>query len=341
MHNVCAWPCIGLGQAMLHNITSKEIFMKKIAVFICLFVGSLFLANPVFAAWPDKTITLIVPMPAGGNVDIVARLIVPYLEEGLGQKVIIKNVVGTSGVIGSTEAAQAKPDGYTFFVAPIGPLTIQPKVRNTQYSIDSFDYLNILAIVPNFLMTLPKSPWKDFDDFLADAKANPGKYFYGSAGPATIPFFSTFAIAQEFDLDLIHMPDKSSVDTVRNMENGSVQLNADSASLMIQYGLTPLVYFGNERHPQFPDIPSLNEKNVSFDSSALRGITLIAAPKGVDPAINAKVHQVLSDMCENPEYIAALEKLGGTPGDSPQAEVNQFMLNSSKVYEGLIKEMGL
>jgi tripartite-type tricarboxylate transporter receptor subunit TctC len=139
-------------------------------------------------AYPSRPISMIVPFPAGGNTDIMARALQNEMSRALGQIVIITNKGGAAGTLGILDLIKAAPDGYTIALTPNNPLTAQPHLQKLAYSVDSFRYICLTYYAPYVLIAGPKAPFETFDEFVKFAKAKPENLVYGHAGPASPPY---------------------------------------------------------------------------------------------------------------------------------------------------------
>ena len=134
---------------------------------------ALLAAGPALAAYPDHPITMIVPFAAGGSNDLPARVLADMLEKKLGQPVVVQNVVGAGGTQGTTQIAQAKPDGYTIGFDPTGALCLQPHMNKLEYGVDSFQFLGIVTQQPVVMMTPKNAPWKNLEEMVTYRSCRP------------------------------------------------------------------------------------------------------------------------------------------------------------------------
>ena len=183
--------------------------MKKRSVMTLALAGlCMALAAPVQAqgTWPAKPIKLVVPYPAGGPVDLLARTIAPRLGEVLGQPVTVDNRAGASGIIGMDSVHRAEPDGYTFGIGVPGGITVLPHLQKVPYNVDEINYVSLLARIPQVCSVGPNVPAKNLAELIALAKKDPGKLNYGSAGNATSPHLGTELMAREAGIKMTHIP---------------------------------------------------------------------------------------------------------------------------------------
>jgi tripartite-type tricarboxylate transporter receptor subunit TctC len=158
------------------------------------------------AEYPTKTIQIINPFPPGAVTDIVARIVAPKLTVLLGQQVIILNKAGGGGAVGIQAAKDATPDGYTILVSPPPVLLIPLVNKNSTFTMKDFTPLTLATSSPNTTVVKGDAPWATFEDFIADARKNPGGFTYGSAGPGTTPHFIGELVKLKTKIDLTHVP---------------------------------------------------------------------------------------------------------------------------------------
>ena len=170
----------------------------------------LLMAAPAFAqTWPAKQVRIVVPFPAGGSADILCRLVGEKLSAAWGQTVIIDNRAGAGGNVGAEVVYRAEPDGYTLLCSPPGPLSINHNLYKTlPYDWSKFSAIGVLALVPNVITARPDLPQASLKDFVAYAKANPGKATYASQGNGSTSHLSASMLATLAGIELVHVPYK-------------------------------------------------------------------------------------------------------------------------------------
>ncbi len=205
--------------------------------------------------FPSKTIEIVVPFGSGGGADVSARLLAPELADIFDSNVIVRNVTGASGTVGVAQVAAAKPDGHTLGIAPIGPATTQPHLRDLPYGLESFQYVCNLMLAPVLVMTNGDSGIDSIGDLIEKAKADPGSIAYGSAGPGSIPHIAGIGLNGSLGIDLKHVPQQGFANASQNV----VQILSDTITGVDQFQLVPLATYANERLAQLPDVPTLTE----------------------------------------------------------------------------------
>ena len=259
--------------------------------------------------YPDRPITFICPWPAGGTADITMRALCTAASKVLGQAIVVENRTGASGMLGLKAMATARPDGYTIGQIPISV------TRFSQLGTVQLDPLKELTYIARTsgqtfgIAVRADSPWKTLKDFVAAAKAAPGKLTYGSAGigGATHVGMEEFALAAGIQLN--HIPYKGGAPALQDLLGGQVDALADSSSWAphVKAGkLRLLATWGEKRTQDFPDVPTLKEQGFDVVVDAPNGI---GAPKGLDPAIAARLREAFRQAAASPEFVAACDKI--------------------------------
>ncbi len=271
--------------------------------------------------YPTRPIKLIVPFAAGGLNDVVARLIAPYLEKSLGQPVVVDNRPAASGIVGTDATAKAQPDGHTLLMVA-SSFTVIPATRSNLPYDSQRDLAPIMMVAKNSLLFLvnPKVQAKSLVEFVALAKANPGKFNYGSPGTATQTHLVAELFSQKAGIKLQHIPYRGGNPTMLAMVSGETQFTVISTLLSLpqmQAGTVRAIATGNlTREPQFPDLPTVAEQGYpGFEAIQWIGLlTTAGTPKAVIDRLNVEVGRALRD----PALIAKFAQQGIVPaGGSP------------------------
>jgi tripartite-type tricarboxylate transporter receptor subunit TctC len=260
--------------------------MKRTSVVAAVGLALAALVSPAQAAYPERPITVIVAWAAGGATDLVARGIQDAFSKSIGQPIVVKNVPGAAGTIGTAEAAAAAPDGYTILVTPSGPTVAQPHRMKLSYDLDSFDPICKLVEQPLVLMATKATKFKTLADLIAAAKAEPGKIAYATSGPGSITHLAKLALEKAADIKLKHVPYKGSADSVQALMSNTVELFSDQANLVPQYDLYPIAVYGEKRIENFPDTPTVREAGFNV---IMTNYNAIFVPKGTPDAVKAKL----------------------------------------------------
>ena len=259
--------------------------------------------------WPERSITFICPWPAGGTAGQSMRALCSVAARVLGQSIAVENKVGASGMIGAMALASAKPDGYTIGQIPIsvtrfsqlGTLAADPRKDFTYIARTSGQTFGI-AVPAN-------SPFKTLKDFVAHAKANPGKVTYAHAGVGGATHVGMEEFASAAGIQFNHVPYKGGSEALQGVLGGHVDALADSSSWAphVEAGkLRLLATWGELRTARFKDVPTLRELGYDVVVDAPNGI---GAPKGLDPAVAAKLRDAFRQAANSPEFKAVIDKL--------------------------------
>lgn len=267
-----------------------------------------------WAAYPEKPIRIIVPYAPGGNIDVNARIVAPALTERLGQPVVVENRGGAGSRIGTEMAAKAAPDGYTLLLGSSGSLTINP-VFSPNATIDplrDFAYTSLVSNVPMVLSVHPSVPARSVKEFIALAKARPGRLTMGSAGVGSNTHFTGELFQLETATKLVHVPYKGTGPALIELMGGQVDLIFDQLSTSISHiksgRLRPLGVTTLKRSFLLPALPTLDESGVrGFEASSYTGIML---PSATPKDIVMKIYEALTDWLDQPAARESFARLG-------------------------------
>jgi tripartite-type tricarboxylate transporter receptor subunit TctC len=281
------------------------------------------LPTPCRAEYPDRPIRLLLPFPAGGVVDLVARLVTARMADGLGRGFVIENKSGAGGVIATDATAKAAPDGYTLMLTTPNHTinaALQPQLP---YDTErDFTPVSAMAAVPELLVSHPGAPFTGFAGFVAFAKAHPGQLNYASAGNGTLPHVSMELLLRRLGIDVTHVPYRGAAPAMTDLLSGVVQIKMDtiatSAPFVAEGRLRPLAYASRTRSPVMPDVPTVAEMGLP-DYEGILWIGLIA-PAATPQAVVDKLATATARAVRNPELAARLirdgiEPVGGTPAE--------------------------
>ncbi|MEP6657532.1 MAG: tripartite tricarboxylate transporter substrate binding protein [Betaproteobacteria bacterium] len=282
------------------------------------------LAHGQAASYPVRPIRLVVPFPAGGATDILARAIGQRFSEVLGQPVIVDNRPGAGGNIGSELVAKATPDGYTLLMGTVGTHAINPSLyaKMPYDHVKDFAPVILVAGVPNVFVVHPSVPVRTVGEFIAYAKANPGKLNFASSGSGTSIHLAGELFKVMAGVQMTHVPYKGSSPAIQDLLGGQVQLmfdNLPSALPQIKAGkLRALAVTSANRTPTLPDVPTVAEAGLpGFEASSWFGVL---APAGTPPAIINRLNAEGVKWLATPEAKEKMQNLGanaagGTPDD--------------------------
>jgi tripartite-type tricarboxylate transporter receptor subunit TctC len=310
-------------------------------------LGALFACIATVASaqgYPTRTIRLVVPFPAGGTTDILAREVAQKLTEVLGQAVVVDNRPGAAGNIGSDLVAKSAPDGYTLLMGTVGTHAINPSL----YSKMPYDHVKdfapvvLVAGVPNVLVVNPALPVNSVSDLIKLAKDKPGQINFASSGSGTSIHLSGELFKTMAGVDMTHVPYKGSSPALTDLIGGQVQImfdNLPSALPQIKGGrLRAIAVTSLKRAPVLPDIPTINESGLpGFEASSWFGVL---APAGTPAAVVARINTEVNKWLQSAD---AREKLLGqgaeAAGGSPERFANHIRAESEK-WAKVVKASG-
>lgn len=295
--------------------------------------------------WPTKPIKIIVPFQAGSAVDNAARVLAPKLTTILQQSIIIENRTGASGFIGTEAAARSANDGYTFLWGTTSTQVIGPSL-NTNISYDplkDFSSVGLIAFSPYILVTSTKLGYKDFLDFLNDAKVKPNKLTYASAGNSSMANLAAQLVSSSAQIQLVHIPYKSSAQSVTDTLNGTVSIQFSTFSPVIAHvksgQLKALAVTSKNRLPLLPDVPTVSESGFpGFEAILWMGIF---APNGVSLDVIEKFSNALSACLKDPEILRQLQNQGLQISHMNPVNTDKFLRSELTKWSTVIKTRGI
>ncbi|HVR51777.1 MAG TPA: tripartite tricarboxylate transporter substrate binding protein [Pseudorhodoferax sp.] len=288
--------------------------------------------------YPNKPITLIVPFGPGGTSDIMARFMQQPLGEVLGVPVVVDNQAGAGGAIGMTALKNAAPDGYTIGLSVIGPQMLQPALRNTGYTADSFEPICGTYDVPLMLMVKPDSKFKQLSDVIGAAKAQPGQLTYGSSGTGTVLHLSMAMLLDQARTDGLHVPYKSSGEMITGLLGQQIALFAETPTISTQYKLRGLAVLAKDRLPAYPDVPTSAEGGLPLQASVWGGFI---APKGLPAAVRQKLEAACDKAAHSAAYQQKAEQVNTPLVYRNSQDYGAFVKAEQARYTQLIKTLGL
>jgi tripartite-type tricarboxylate transporter receptor subunit TctC len=295
-------------------------------------------------AWPNKPVKIVVPFVAGGATDIVARLLGQKLSDAWGQSVVVENRGGAGGNIGADAVAKSAPDGYTLLMTSGSIVTANPHL----YKSMPFDAANDLVAItnvasgPQLIVVTNGLPVKDLKEFIAYAKANPGRVNLGSAGVGTQTHLAGENFAYSAGIDFTHVPYKGEAAALTDLMGGNIQLvtpNFSSALNFVREGkMRALAVTSRERMPQLPDVASASETLPGFENAGWFGLM---APAGTPKEVIERVYRDSARVLQSEDFRARLAQLGMVPvGNSPH-DFAQAIRQESARWGQVIRERHL
>ena len=318
--------------------------MKRAAHVLLSALVALSLASGAQAqAWPNKPVKVVVAFTAGGTTDILARSVGQQLNDKLKQSFVIENKPGAGGNTGTEGVVRAAPDGYTLIVNSVGPIAVNPTLYPKLAYNPLTDLVPIVQIadVPNVLVVHPSVPAKTFDEFLAYAKANPGKLNCSSTGIGTSSHLSCFLLAKRASFDAVHVPYKGA-DALRDLIAGRVQFmfaTIPSVKQHIDAGtLRAIAVSSVKRSRSMPDVPTVAERGFpGFEAGSWFGFF---APKGTPAEVIATLNKAVNEILDVPAMQAALIKEGADPAGGTPQQFGAFVQREYEKWRVVVKESG-
>jgi tripartite-type tricarboxylate transporter receptor subunit TctC len=294
-------------------------------------------------SYPDKPIKMIVPFPPGGPIDTMARLTGQQMSASLGQQVIVENRPGAGSTIGFKAAAAADPDGYTLLFGSSGSLGVAPALYPS-LDVDPLKHFTTVAttsLLPHIMVVGPDVPAKTVAEFVAYAKANPGKLNYG-AGLGTPPHLLSTLFKTQAGLDVTYIPYKGSAPSVTDLIGGQTHFTIDGMLILIPQvkagKLRALAVGRAERWPDLPEVPTLVESG--YPDFTIDAWTGVMAPKGTPPQIVAKLNAVINDGLKTEEIKTALARFHALPKASSPQEFEAFLKDQLPKWASMVKLAG-
>ena len=291
--------------------------------------------------FPTRPVTLFVPYAAGGTTDIGLRALATATEKHLGQSVLIENRTGVGGVLGPMQMASgSKPDGYTISQIPITVFRYPFTAKTTFDPLADLTYIMSLSGYTFGIVVRNEAPWATFPDLLADAKAHPGKFSYGTPGVGTTLHLTMEQIAKERGIQWTHVPFRGTADSTNSLLGGHIDLVADAsgwAPLVNGGKLRLLVIWSDKRSKSWPNVPTLKESGIAMVSNSPFGL---GGPKGMDPKVVKILHDAFKKGSEEPAYLETLAKLDQEPFYLNTADYRAFAERTFAEQKKLMGELG-
>jgi tripartite-type tricarboxylate transporter receptor subunit TctC len=308
-------------------------------------VASCAIAASAFAqSYPTRSIKMIVPFAAGGSTDIIARFTAAQLTKDLGQAVVVENVGGAAGALGTMQGMNAAPDGYTLIIATVSTMIVYPAAHpKPQYTLDNFVPITNIASMPNIITVTPSFPAKDLKEFIAVLKANPDKYSYATSGVGSINHMLGESFQAYSGTKLVHVPYKGSGPAMQDVMGGQVNILFDqfpSSKGQIDNGkLKAIGAISPQPIPGYPNVMTMEAGGLKgFTDEAWYGLL---APKGTPPDVVAKLTDAMKKALANPELRAKLEGVGARPVGNTAQEFAAQIRREQESMKKLVKERNI
>ncbi len=294
--------------------------------------------------FPTKPIRLIVPFPAGGPNDIIARVVGQRMSELAKQPVVIENRSGQGGVLGTDAVAKAAPDGYTIGIVSAGALAISPSIEKVAYdTLKDLAPVTLVAKVPEMLVVATSVPAKDMKELIALAKAQPGKLNFASTGPGGLPHLAGELFKLTAKIDIVHVPYRGAAPAVNDLLGQQVQMTfLDLPALLPQIGagaLRPIAIGSPQRAPMAMAVPTTAE--VGMPDLLAENWYGMVAPAATPPAIVAALNRIATEAMRDPAVKEKLASQGAElVGDTPE-QFRAFIGTETAKWAKVIKDAGV
>jgi tripartite-type tricarboxylate transporter receptor subunit TctC len=317
---------------------------RTLTLAACLFAAGL-VSPATSQEYPTQTVKIISSFGAGGGSDIIARILAARMQEKFGQSVVVENRPGAGGILGNEVVANAPKDGYTLGVQTAGQIIASTITKNMRYDpVGAFDWIGQLGTAGLFMVVLPDSPYKDIKSLVAAAKANPGKITFGSPGFAATQHLAGELFKQSAGVDMLHVPYKSTPEVLAALHSKTVDVVVDTITVLlgpVQAGsVRALGITGKDRFPAVPEIVPVVESGVvpNYDVYTWYGMY---GPKGMPPAVIAKLNKTVNEMIEEPAVRERLVKIGLVVQGSTPDYFAKMMASEHKKWSDVREKAGI
>jgi len=282
---------------------------------------------------------MLIPWPPGGGTDIIGRLIQPVLSEMLGGQVVIRNVGGATGTIGTAEVVRAKPDGTTLLLTSMSAVVIQPSfLARPPYQTNQLAAVCLVAEAPATLMTPKLGGFASVAELMAEAGRSDGQLPYASGGVGGLGHLAMTGLARAYGVTLNHIPFRGSGDAVLALQQGTVRLLTAEANLVAQYGFRALAVFAERRSPETPDAPTLRELGHDLVFPLWTGIF---APADTPEPVLARLDGACAKTLKTPSVTEAMARASHPIRYLDHRAFADYVRAEALKYERVIREAGL
>ena len=303
-------------------------------------------AQPAGPAYPSKPIKFVVPVPAGGAADVMARMIATHLQTKWGQAVVVDNKPGAGSSVGMAVVAKAAPDGYTIGMGNVAANAINPAVRPESFPYDpvkDFAAVTMVGITPLILVVNPqKVPAHTLPEFVAYLKAHPGKLSYGSSGAGSALHVGMELFLQKTGTSMVHVGYKGSAPMLTDLLGGQIDASMDAAATswpQVQTGKLRALGISTAQRADFaPDLPPIAQSVKGFEMNPWHGVM---APAGTPPAIVDKLATEIQAFLRQPDTEAKLRERGVVRVGSSAAEFAKTLHEEAAFYKKLVADTGI
>ena len=291
-------------------------------------------------AWPSKPVSLVVPFPAGGTTDVLARALGERLTAALGQPVIVESKPGAGATIGADYVAKAKADGHTLLIGAVHHTIASSVYKKLPYDFQkSFEPVTVIAMVPNVLVVNARTPAKNVNELVALIKAKPAEASYGSNGNGTAQHLIGTQFQQQTGTRLQHIPYKGSGPLATDLLGGQILMSFDTITPVLPHikagKLRPLAVTTAKRSPALPDVPTLQEAGLKdFDIGTWFGVLApVGTPKPVLDRLSAEATKII----QSPDFRKRMDDIGAQPVGNSPAEMAAQIRSETDKFSLLVK----
>jgi tripartite-type tricarboxylate transporter receptor subunit TctC len=302
-------------------------------------------AAPAFAqTYPSRPITLFVPWAPGGSTDILARIVAQNLHQSMGQPVVIENRTGASGNIGTGAAARAAPDGYTILFNTMSVHTMNHALFASMPfdGVKDFSPITLLAYVTNTMVVHPSVPANTVPEFIAYAKANPGKVIYASSGAGSTNHLCAALLEKMTGIEMVHVPYRGGAPAVADTVSGQCHLFFTAGTQSLEHvkagKLKLLAVTEAKRSPFLPDVPTVAETVPGYEMTVWYGAF---GPAGMPKDIVARLNSEIAHALFLPEVKKRMDAIAVEVASSTPEELAERMRRDAEKWGGIIKSIGI
>jgi len=295
--------------------------------------------------WPERQVTIVVPFPAGGSTDMVARALAQQMQEKLGQPFVVDNKPGATGTVGAGLVRRAAPDGYTLLVSSLGAFVVTPHLMDSvpYDATQDFDYISVPVQAPNVLVASPAQKARTVAEVIAALKANPGKLSFASSGNGSSDHLSAEVFWQQSGTEGLHVPYKGGAPAVNDLLGGQVDFSFQNVNAVLPHiragKLHAVAVTGDKRSPVLPDVPTLAEGGVrGAEVYSWQGL---AAPKGLPAPVKEKLAASAIAAIQEPAVKQRMLDLGLEIVASTPAEFTAFQAKEWNRWKQVIETRGI
>jgi len=309
--------------------------MHALAGPIALAIAALISASAHAQTYPTRPINMIVPFPAGGNTDIMARALQAEMTKAIGQTIVIINKGGAAGTLGLIELARAAPDGYTIALSPNNPLTAQPHLQKLAYDMDSFRYICLTYYAPYVLIAGPKAPFKTFAEFVTFAKAKLENLVFGHPGVASQPHLGMLSVLNAIGAVGLGVPFTGAGPMAQALLSGTVMAITETPAVAAASNLPLLAALSEARIAALPDLRTMKERGYPATSFTAGGLI---APAGTPPTVLATLEKACAEATARAEYQTIAARLNVEarylPGDTFRKLFEADSIDNAEAIKG-------